>query len=258
MKTNKFVSLTIASLVAFTSFSFASTAQAADPAVVVTSPSFSVADDGTYTYVPGEWSGEVTTLTVSWYSCPTAQLGAIGDATELAAQLTDSGCTFVSHDTTLAADTFDNLTTFPVVMETANDTSAAFMGNNFVMYDKSVGPIAYSAAPQAAVVVARTLYFSGNSATLNAKSRAALNALLAKVGKSSKVVVLINGYAAKGGSAAKNHSIARGRARQVMFFFKRHAIAATYKIRLHTSKVSGAAGRKATVQLSITSAASPE
>ena len=258
MKTNKFAALVIASIVSVASLSFAATAQAADAPVAINSPSFSIADDGTYNYVPGEWSGDVTSLTMAWYSCPSAQLGAIGDATELTTQLTDAGCTFVSSEHTLAADTFDNVSTFPVVIEIANETSAAFMGNNFVMYDKSLGPIAYSAAPQAAVVATRTLHFSGNSAYLNAESRSALKALLAKVTKTSKVTITIDAYAAKGGSAAKNHAIARGRARQVMFFFKGHAITATFKINLHISKLTGVAGRKATVKLAIGSGSSPE
>ena len=248
MNIKKLAPLAAVAIALAASISFAPAAQAANPAEVVFSPSISVAEDGSYTYVPGEFSGDVSTLAVAWYSCPTAQLGAIGDATELAQQLTDAGCSQVSTDSTVPADTFDNITSFPVIIEIANETTAAYMGNSFIMYDKGVGPIAYSFSGAS---LARTIYFAGNSATLNSASRAALYALLSKVGSTSTAVVTINAYAAKGGSAAKNAAIARGRARQIMFFFKKNGIYGPFKIKLHTSTVSGVAGRKATVKLQV-------
>ena len=256
MNIKKFAPLAVASIALAATFSFAPAANADTPAESVYAPSFSVADDGSYNYVPGEWTGDVTTLTVAWYSCPVAQLGAIGDAAELAQQLADAGCTQVSTDKSVPAETFDNVNSFPVIVEIANETAAAFMGNSFIMYDKGVGPIAYNYRGQGANT--RTLFFGGNSATLNAKSRSALYALLAKVGSTASAAVTIDAYAAKGGSAAKNASIARGRARQIMFFLKKYGVTGPFKIKLRTSTLTGAAGRKATVKLDIIEAIAPQ
>lgn len=256
MNIKKFAPLAVASIALAATLSFASASNAAAPAEVVSSPAFTVADDGSYNYVPGEWSGDVSTLSVAWYSCPTAQLGAIGDAAELAQQLTDAGCAQVSTEKVVPADTFDNVYSFPVIIEIANETTAAYMGNSYIMYDKGVGPIAYNYRGQSALT--RTLFFGGNSATLNAASRSALYGLLGKVGSTANASVTINAYSAKGGSASKNASIARGRARQIMFFLKKYGITGPFKIKLHTSSVAGAAGRKATVKLEIIEAIAPQ
>jgi hypothetical protein len=245
MKINKILPAVVASIFLASTFSFTQSAQAADPVEVVGSPSISVADDGSFNYVPGEWSGPVSTLTVAWFSCPSAQLGAIGALVDLTQQLTDAGCTQVSTDKTLPDSTFDNVSTFPVVLEVADGSAAAFMGNSFIMYEKGVGPIAYSALGGAPL--AKTVYFGGNSATLSAKSRSALHGLLRNLGNTSGTRVTINAYASKGGSASKNAAIALGRARQIMFFLKKKGVSGSFKIKLHTTAVSGAAGRKASV-----------
>ena len=248
--TKKLASVAVAGLALAATIAFAPAANAATPAEVVSSPMVGVADDGSFYYIPGEWSGDVTTLTVGWYSCPSAQLGAIGATADLLQQLTDAGCTFVSNDKTLSANTFDNVNSFAVIIETADDTTSAFMGNNLIMYDKNLGPIAYSAGVGALTQV-RSLYFAGNSATLNAAARASLYTLISKIGMNNDVTITIDAYAAKGGSSTKNLALAAARARQIKFFFKHYGITSSFKIRTHIAKHSGAAGRKATVKVAI-------
>lgn len=249
MTLKKIVPAIIASIFLAASLSFAESAQAADPATVISSPSISVGEDGGFNYVPGEWSGEVTSLTIAWFSCPSAQVGAIGAVADLTQQLTDAGCAQVSTDKSLPASTFDNLTTFPVVLEVANGDSAAFMGNSFIMYERGGVPLAYSSFGQRPLL--STVHFGGNSATLTAKSRSELRGVLRNLGTTSGARVIINAFAAKGGSASKNGAIARGRARQIMFFLKKNGVSGSFKIKLHTSTVSGSAGRKALVQFKL-------
>ena len=251
MNLKKIVPAVIASIFLAGSLSFADSARAADPATVVNSPSISVGEDGSFNYVPGEWSGEVSTLTIAWFSCPSAQLGAIGPVADLTQQLTDEGCEQVSTDKSLPESTFDNLTTFPVVLEVANGDSAAFMGNNFIMYERGGVPLAYNSLGQRPLL--STLHFGGNSSTLTAKSRSDLRGVLRNLGHKPAARVTIDAYAAKGGSASKNAAIARGRARQIMFFLKKKGVSGSFKIKLHTSAVSGSAGRKALVQFKILS-----
>jgi invasion protein IalB len=80
MMTNakKLTSAIVAGLAVAATLAFAPAANAATPAEVVNAPSVGIADDGSYFYVPGEWSGDITALTIGWYSCPTPQYGAIG------------------------------------------------------------------------------------------------------------------------------------------------------------------------------------
>jgi len=249
--TKKFASTLVAGLTVAATLAFAPAANAATPAEVVLSPSISVADDGSFNYVPGEWTGDYTTLTVGWYSCPTAQLGAIGATADLLQQLTDAGCTFVSSGKSQPAETFDNISTFPVVIETADDTTSAFQGNNIIMYDKTLGPIAYNMRGFSGKAKAsRTIGFAGKSATLNKSARAGLYSLLSKIGNGQKVVITVDAYAAKGGSSKHDQALAMGRARQVKSFFKKNGVAATFKLRSHTASVAGAAGRKASVKVS--------
>ena len=251
MKTSakKLTSAIVAGIAIATSIAFAPGAQAAAPEVV-NSPSISVADDGSYNYVAGEWTGDIVNLTFGWYSCPTPQLGSIGATADLLAELNAAGCTYVSAEKTLPADTFDNVSTFPVIIETADDITSAYMGNSFIMYDKSTGPIAYNFRGATGKVKAgRSIEFAGKSATLNKSARAGLYALLSKIGNSKQVVITVDAYAAKGGSNAKNTALANARARQVKSFFKKNGVAATFKLRSHTSKVAGAAGRTAKVQV---------
>ncbi len=249
IRTHKFVALFAGFATILGSFSFASAANADTPVELVFGPQVGIAEDGSFYVIPGEFSGDVTDITTTWFSCPTMQLGAIGDAAELTQQVADAGCVEVSTDKSLLADAFDYETTFPLLLQVANGTVAAYQGTTIVMYDKGVGPIAYNQRG-ASTVLSRTLHFAGNSATLNASARAGLFGLVSKLGKASHVVLTIDAYATKGGKAAKNIALARGRARQVMFFFKRKGINATVKIRTHVASVATAAGRKAIVKVS--------
>jgi outer membrane protein OmpA-like peptidoglycan-associated protein len=250
--TSKFASALVAGLTVAATLAFAPAANAAAPAEAVYSPSISVAEDGSYNYVPGEWTGDITTLTVGWYSCPSAQLGAIGATAELLQQLTDAGCTFVSNDKVLPAETFDNVATFAVVIETADDTTSAYMGNNLVMYDKSgIGPVAYNMRGVSGTAETRTLYFDAGSAAINAKTRSGLYGLVSKIGSLTPASITINAYAAKGGSAKNGRALAKARARAIRAFFARQGITGPFKIHTHVGKASGAAGRRAIVKVDL-------
>lgn len=249
IRTQKIVAVVAGFAAMLGSFSVATSANADTPVELVFSPQVGVAEDGSFYVVPGEWAGDVTDLTTTWFSCPTMQLGAVGDAAELTQQIADAGCVEVSTDKSLLADAFDFETSFPLLLQVVNGSVAAYQGTTIVMYDRGGGPIAYNQRGTS-TVLSRTLHFAGNSATLNAKARAGLFGLISKLDKVSHVVLTVDAYATKGGKAAKNIALARGRARQVMFFFKRKGINATVKIRTHVASVAGAAGRKAIVKLS--------